>query len=72
MGLINKTAREYYEGSDGIQNNGDETYSQTYHTRTTSYEFISLEDVINQFIVAYVGEDKIIPKIKEIPKITPR
>ena len=34
MGLINKTAREYYEGSDGIQNNGDETYSQTYNNNT--------------------------------------
>jgi len=66
MGLINKTAREYYEGSDGIQNNGDETYSQTYNNSTTSYEFISLEDVINQFIVAYVGEDKIIPKIRRV------
>jgi len=66
MGLINKTAREYYEGSDGIQNTGDETYSEIYNTRIASYEFISLEDVINQFIVAYVGEDKIIPKIKRI------
>jgi hypothetical protein len=66
MGLINKTAREYYEGSDGIQNNGDETYSQTYNASTTSYEFISLEDVINQFIVAYVGDGKIIPTIRRL------
>ena len=66
MGLINKTAREYYEGSDGIQNNGDETYSQTYNTSTTSYEFISLEDVINQFIIAYVGENKLISKISKV------
>ena len=66
MGLINKTAREYYEGSDGIQNNGDETYSQTYNTSTTSYEFISLEDVINQFIIAYVGDGKIIPTIRRL------
>lgn len=28
------------------------------------YQFISLEDIINNFIVAYVGEDKIISKIK--------
>jgi len=28
------------------------------------YQFISLEDVINQFIIAYVGEDKIISKVK--------
>ena len=29
-----------------------------------NYQFTSLDDVINQFIVAYVGEDKIISKIK--------
>ena len=29
-----------------------------------NYQFTSLEHIINQFIVAYVGEDKIIPKIK--------
>ena len=28
------------------------------------YQFTSLETIINQFIVAYVGEEKIIPKIK--------
>ena len=28
------------------------------------YQFTSLETVINQFIVSYVGEDKIISKIK--------
>ena len=29
-----------------------------------NYQFISLQDVITQFEIAYVGEDKIIPKIK--------
>jgi len=29
-----------------------------------NYQFTSLKHIINQFIVAYVGEDKIIPKIK--------
>ena len=28
------------------------------------YQFISLDDIINNFIVAYVGENKIIPKVK--------
>ena len=28
------------------------------------YQFTSLEHIINQFIIAYVGEDKIIPKVK--------
>ena len=31
-----------------------------------SYQFTSLEDIINQFLVAYVGEDKIIPKVKRV------
>jgi hypothetical protein len=29
-----------------------------------SYQFVSLEDIINQFIVAYVGDGKLISKIK--------
>ena len=31
-----------------------------------NYQFISLEEIINQFIVAYVGEDKLIPKAKRL------
>jgi len=56
MALIDKTARDYYEGGDGVQNSGDENYG--------NYQFTSLEAIISQFIVAYVGEDKIISKIK--------
>ena len=29
-----------------------------------NYQFVSLDDIINQFVVAYVGEDKIISKVK--------
>ena len=29
------------------------------------YQFTSLQDVIDQFIIAYVGEDNIIPKVKK-------
>ena len=29
-----------------------------------NYQFTSLDDIINQFMVAYVGEDKLISKIK--------
>ena len=57
MGLLNQSARGYYESRDGVQNTGDEFYG--------SYQFTSLENIINQFIVAYVGEDKLIPKIKK-------
>ena len=31
-----------------------------------SYQFVSLEDVINQFMVIYVGDDKIIPKVRKL------
>ena len=30
------------------------------------YQFTSLDDIIEYFMVAYVGEDKIIPKIKKL------
>ena len=29
-----------------------------------SYQFVTLQDIINQFMVVYVGEDKIIEKAK--------
>jgi len=28
------------------------------------YQFISLKDIVNNFMLSYVGEEKIIPKIK--------
>lgn len=56
MGLINQTNEQYYQGPDGNWNSGDENYG--------GYQFITLKDIINNFIVAYVGEDKIISKIK--------
>jgi len=31
-----------------------------------SYQFVSLEDIINQFMVVYVGENKVIPKAKRL------
>ena len=34
------------------------------HSNYGSYEYISLIDVINNFIVAYVGTDKLIPRVK--------
>tara|TARA_R100000742_G_C4276458_1_gene97553 strand:+ start:664 stop:2064 length:1401 start_codon:yes stop_codon:yes gene_type:complete len=56
MGLLNASQRYYYEGADGIQNSGDENYG--------NYQFISLTDIINQFIIAYIGEDKIISRAR--------
>ena len=49
MGLLNgQTAQQYYDNESGFGN----------------YQFTSLTDIINQFIVIYVGEDKIISKVK--------
>ena len=31
-----------------------------------NYQFVSLEDIINQFMVVYVGEEKIISKAKRV------
>jgi len=56
MGLITQTGKTYYEGADTTQISGDENYGD--------YQFVSLQNIINNFIVAYVGEDKIISKIK--------
>ena len=48
MGLLDNQTQQEYQDSNNFG----------------SYQFTSLEDVINQFIIAYVGEDKIIPKVK--------
>ena len=48
MGLLDSTTQQQYYDSNNYGN----------------YQFTSLDDVINQFIIAYVGENKIIPKAK--------
>jgi len=50
MGLLNESAQSYYS-TNKLKSYGD-------------YQFISLDQVIDQFIIAYVGEDNIIPKVK--------
>tara|TARA_R110002012_G_scaffold221299_1_gene392847 strand:+ start:646 stop:1512 length:867 start_codon:yes stop_codon:yes gene_type:complete len=44
----------------------DGTTQKSYYEGSSfgTYQFTSLDDIINQFIIAYVGEDKIISKIK--------
>ena len=49
MGLLDNTTQQQYYNS---KNHGD-------------YQFTSLNDIITQFIIAYVGENKIIPKARE-------
>ena len=56
MGLINQTDEQYYLGPDGVWNSWDEDYG--------NYQFVSIKDIINNFIISYTGEDKIIPKVK--------
>lgn len=56
MGLLNKTQEEYYLGPDGTWNSNDEEYG--------NYQFIPINDVINNFMIIYVGEDKTISKVK--------
>ena len=45
-----------------------ETAAQNYYQGidTKSYQFTSLEDIINQFLVVYVGEEKIIGKVSRV------
>lgn len=56
MGLINLTDEQYYLGPDGVWNSWDEDYG--------NYQFTSIKDIINNFIISYVGEEKIISKVK--------
>ena len=50
MGLLKQTQKQYY--------------STNSPTPFGDYQFVTLEDIINNFIVAYVGENKIISKIQ--------
>lgn len=56
MSVINQTDEQYYLGPDGQWNTWDEDYG--------AYQFTSIKDIINNFIISYVGEGKIISKIK--------
>ena len=60
MALINKTQEEYYLGPDGVWDSNDENYG--------GYQFVSISDIINNFMVVYVGEEKIITKVNVIEK----
>jgi hypothetical protein len=58
MGLLNETQEQYYLGPDGVWNSNDENYG--------NYQFVTINEIINNFVTAYVGEDKIIPKVKRV------
>ena len=68
--LINQTSRQYYEGPDGVQGNknqprffGKRRFGTQGADQNSQYQFVSLDNIINQFMVVYVGEDKIITTI---------
>ena len=45
----------------------NQTQQQYYNQDNYSnYQFTSLDDIISQFMIAYVGEDKIIPRVKRL------
>ena len=48
MGLLDGTTQQEYYNGNDFGN----------------YQFVSLDTIIDQFLISYVGEDKIIPKIK--------
>lgn len=58
MPLLTGTQESYYEGVDGNFNTSDDlaTYG--------NYQFITLQNIVNNFIISYVGQDKLISKIK--------
>lgn len=51
MGLLNHTQKQYYEQTGGAPAYGN-------------YQFVTIKDIINNFIAVYVGEGKLIPKAK--------
>ena len=56
MGIFDKNNKSY-------QINANNYYQGNDHG---DYQFVSLQDIIQQFCLMYVGEDKLIPKIKKI------
>jgi len=50
MGILKQSQSSYYNDPSDLGN----------------YQFTSLEDIINQFLVVYVGEEKLISKVKRL------
>jgi len=55
--LNSSNERSYYAGLDDINNTGDELYG--------GYQFVSLSSIVDYFMAVYVGEDKLVKKIKK-------
>ena len=48
----------------GLLDNQPSTADYYYGDEFGGYQFVSLDDIITNFIIAYVGENKIIPKVR--------
>ena len=49
-----------------LEGKSQQLYYQNVGEKLGSYQFTSLDDIINNFMVAYVGEDKIISKARRV------
>ena len=65
--LSSKSQRQYFEGPDGVQGNdnrsafyGKGRWGVKGRQDHGQYQFVSLDNIINQFMVVYVGEEKMI------------
>ena len=56
MGLITSTPKSYYAGADNNFNSGDENYG--------TYQYVSLADIVSNFMVGYVGDGKLINRAR--------
>tara|TARA_R100000742_G_C4277288_1_gene99041 strand:+ start:219 stop:1127 length:909 start_codon:yes stop_codon:yes gene_type:complete len=55
--LITATEKLYYEGADATQHSGDESYG--------NYQFISIGNIVNDFIATYCTDGKILEGTKK-------
>jgi len=65
--LVNQRQRQYYEGPDGVQGNNNSApnlskrpFGTQIRDQNSQYKFVTLDNIINQFMFVYVGEDKLI------------
>lgn len=49
---------------DGGNYGNQDAYGTTVNENYGSYAYITLNDIINNFLIAYVGQDKLIPSVK--------
>ena len=53
------TEQGYYNGADWIPNTGDEQF-------LGNYQFITIQDIIDNFTATYIGEGKLLNKVNVV------